>query len=574
MAKLRTEIHLRKDFSLRQASVLLHPHTAGAGLLSLYRQATELHSLSAFYALFAGKAQSLLQTGGWPGRNPLNAEETQAVDAWQRALDAVASLDLFGRKTTWPAFLQKLQTYLRSAELVPLYRDLPVQVTGVEEALGSPVDGSWFLHAEASTWPPQVTPNPLLPLALQRDFGMPGMDSRRDEDAAAARLEQLIRSTAGEVCLSVSGDQEQGAGRPSPVAERVLSAMGVGLITEALAVEPEHNGPQLETFMDITPLPALPVAEVPGGVSILTAQAQCGFRAWAEKRLFSTSLEDAAAGLSPRERGDQVHAVLQAFWAATGSQQALRTKHMTIGADGLSERDRLLQACIADECAIRPAEAWEDAYLSVQKQRLFRLLTAWLDYEEKRPPFEVVQLEHGIKNVPVGPLKLHMRVDRIDRVLAADDGAEELGTLLIDYKTGSKSNSPREWAGERPEQPQLPAYATAAMVSAELGALNGIAFASIRAGTDNMQLNGLAEPGLLPSQRQRGEASFTSQKEEWLQHLESLAQAFADGAATVAPKSFPSTCDTCGQRLLCRLDAATLLGTDVDGWDPSDPEAE
>ena len=248
---------------------------------------------------------------------------------------------------------------------------------------------------------------------------------------------------------------------------------------------------------------------------------------------------------------------------------------MTVGADGLSERDRLLQACVTSACATGPAEAWDDAYLSVQKQRLFRLLAAWLDYEEKRPPFEVVQLEQETKHVPVGPLRLHMRVDRIDRVLAAADStSEELGTLLIDYKTGNKANSPREWSGDRPEQPQLPAYATAAAVSAGLGALNGIAFASIRTGTGNMHLKGVAEPGLLPPAKQKDESSFSSQQEEWRHHLGALAQAFADGSVTVAPKTFPRTCDTCGQRLLCRLDAATLLEAEEDAWDLSSPEAE
>lgn len=573
--KLLTRAPLRKEVTLRQASALLYPHAASGVLADLHRQSAGLHSATAAFARFTTEAQSLLQTGGWPGREPLNPDETQAVEAWQRALDALSSLDLLGKKTSWSAFLQKLQTQLSSAELTPAYTDLPVQVTGVEEAMGSPVDALWFLHAEANTWPPQTALNPLLPLALQHEFGMPGVDSQRDEEAATARLEQMLHSTAGELRLSFGGSQEQDAGRPSPIAERVLSAIGVQVTTVADISEAEHAGPRLETFLDLTPLPALPESGVSGGVSILTAQAQCGFRAWAEKRLFLTPLEEADAGLSPRERGDQVHAVLQAFWTATGTQQALRSKRMAIGADGISERDRLLQACIADVCATKSAEAWDEAYLSVQKRRLFRLLAAWLDYEEQRPPFEVVQLEQETKDVPVGPLKLHMRVDRIDRVLAAaEDGSEELGTLLIDYKTGSRGNSPREWSGERPEQPQLPAYATAAMVSAELGALNGIAFAAVRTGTDKMQLHGLAEPGLLPSRQRRSETTFLSEKEEWRRHLEALAQAFADGIADVAPKTFPRTCDTCGQRLLCRLDAATLLEADGDASDPSDPEAE
>lgn len=571
---LQRKAPLRKELTLQRASELLRPHPVSQLLLTLHRQASGLQSSSA-YAEFAGRASALLQASGWPGSEMLDAEESQAVEAWQRALDAMASLDLFGQPTTWTAFLQSLQMQIASLTFVPGEYDLPVQVTGADETLDSPADALWFLHAEANTWPTHLAPNPLLPLSLQREFTMPGVDSQRDEDAAAARLQQLLHSAAGEIRLSCSGDADQDGGRPSPVAERVLSGMGISLTNVAQTSEPQDRSTYVETFFDTTPLPALPEADVAGGVSILTAQAQCGFRAWAEKRLFASPLEEADAGLSPRERGDQVHAVLQLFWAATGSQHALRAKRADIGADGLSERDRLLRACIATVCATGQAESWDEAYLSVQQQRLFRLVAAWLDYEESRPPFEVVQLEQETKSVPVGPLKLHMRVDRIDRVLAAADNTDdELGTLLIDYKTGSKAHSPRAWSGERPEQPQLPAYATAAAISAELGALNGIAFASVRPGTANMHLKGLAEPGLLPPGRQNNEISFSLQKEAWRHHLEGLAQAFADGSATVSPKTYPKTCDTCGQRLLCRLDAATLLEVDGDAWDIADPEAE
>ena len=52
---------------------------------------------------------------------------------------------------------------------------------------------------------------------------------------------------------------------------------------------------------------------------------------------------------------------------------------------------------------------------------------------------------------------------------------------------------------------------------------------------------------------------FAEQVEHWRNDLEELANAFARGDASVDPKNYPKTCDLCAQRILCRVDARTLL---------------
>lgn len=46
--------------------------------------------------------------------------------------------------------------------------------------------------------------------------------------------------------------------------------------------------------------------------------------------------------------------------------------------------------------------------------------------------------------------------------------------------------------------------------------------------------------------------------EEWRRVLEALAMAFYSGDARVEPKSYPTTCRHCAQRVLCRLDVSQL----------------
>jgi RecB family exonuclease len=192
--------------------------------------------------------------------------------------------------------------------------------------------------------------------------------------------------------------------------------------------------------------------------------------------------------------------------------------------------------------------AWDGAYLDMQRQRLHDLLRPWLELEMRRPAFEVKLSEKEFKDVAVGPLRLTVRVDRVD--------ASEGGEIIIDYKTGRAK--PSDWLTERPDAPQLPLYA----ILSEAPQLEAVAFAQVRAGKD-MGLHGFAtskdvlvKTAKLPP----GVANLEEQVEEWRRVLTKLAEDFYRGDTRVHPKNYPVTCKHCGQRLLCRLDAAALSG--------------
>ena len=125
--------------------------------------------------------------------------------------------------------------------------------------------------------------------------------------------------------------------------------------------------------------------------------------------------------------------------------------------------------------------------------------------------------------------------------------------MLLDYKTGSAV--PSEWLSDRPEAPQLPLYAVLAGESEDLG---GVAFALLRAG-DDLDLHGFSDsPSLLPSRSKMDFASLPEQVEDWRRILTGLAHAFAEDDPIADPKVYPRTCKYCAQRILCRLDPATL----------------
>ena len=275
---------------------------------------------------------------------------------------------------------------------------------------------------------------------------------------------------------------------------------------------------------------------------MLKLQAACGFLAFAELRLRATEPKGGTMGLDAGESGSLLHRVLQTFWREVKTQDRLR-------AMSLAERDEVLMravdAALPNRLQVR--DGWDRAYLWVQKQRLRSLLQQWLEQELRRGPFTVSDVERK-ELVTVGPLTLEVRVDRVDLV--------EDGVVLVDYKTGADVD-PKQWAGPRPDDPQLPLYT----LLAEAEELKGVAFAKVRAGREMKWHGYQAEEGILPLTRSKTNVrDIAGLAEEWRETLTRLAEDFAAGKADVSPKSFEMNCKRCAQRLLCRVDRVVADG--------------
>jgi RecB family exonuclease len=155
--------------------------------------------------------------------------------------------------------------------------------------------------------------------------------------------------------------------------------------------------------------------------------------------------------------------------------------------------------------------------------------------------------------ITVGGLSIETAVDRIDRLA---DGRK----LVIDYKTGDPSTiKASAWFGDRPDEPQLPLYATHAQ-----GDVAAVVFARVRRGQCSWE--GRARDGdIIPpikSFKESPEAcehsDWPALLEEWRSILENLALAFRSGDARVDPKHNPSTCNYCDIGPLCRIQELSL----------------
>jgi ATP-dependent helicase/nuclease subunit B len=545
--ELRKSLMLRPEISLTEVIAAIETSRRRGKLSrflgtlrSMRLVANRLRKMSqSTNAMWAEGMRELLDAAGWSLRSDENSIQFQTRRKWESVLDELSTLDFNGIPVEYSQALEDVERIARKTMFAPASHDAPVQVMGALEAAGSAFDAIWFMRAGELSWPLESRSNGLLPWTLQRDLGMPGTEVTSDNEHTR-RMTERIAGSAPVVVFSYASETEEGRQRPSPA----LAGLGLEKIhgTEFVSGIEAQEIITLEEIEDNAKLPFLPDRVIRGGAAVLQSQAACGFRAFAEYRLWASELESIDAGMDARESGTVVHDVLKRFWDEVKTQEQLRFMTM-------EERAETIKRCV-NEALKKPGEMiateWDEAYIEVQSDRLYRLLSWWLELELQRGmPFAVRLSEKEFRDVKVGPLRLNVRMDRVDEV--------EGGEVLIDYKTGAAS--PSDWLTERPDAPQLPLYA----ILSE-SRLKGVAFGLVRAG-EGRSLKGYAVGnGILPGRPARSPEATTleAQVERWRQVLISLAEEFYTGDARVQPKSYPKTCEYCAQRLICRLDVSSL----------------
>lgn len=499
---------------------------------------------------WAHRMQQVLLAAGWPGKREHSSIDFQRIDRWNELLESFATLDLFERPVSFAAFLADLEDGAADTLFAAENTGAPIQIVSPAETAGITAELLWFAHATEERWAARRSPSPLLPWSLQLEFEMPGVDPARDGDLHR-RLTRRVLSSATSVIVSYASVNGDGELRPAPVFDHLKHET-------VPPIAPEYEEDLLEQFVDSSVFPSLPDGLITGGVGVLKDQAACAFRAFAERRLFSSEPDGTTLGLDPRRRGDLLHTVLETFWNETKTQAKLL--ELRGSGDLASTLQNHIDAALQ---APGNTDAWNAAYLRLQSRRLHALLLRWFDLEAQRPAFRVLHTEHQVQNVAVGPLRFNLRVDRIDAVQTPDG---DTALALIDYKTGAASAT--GWLGPRPDEPQLPLYA----VAANLENVGAIAFASVRPGVKNLGLRSMPITTELffNNKQDKFPEQFERQMEEWYATVQRLAEEFAAGDARVGPKEYPSTCNFCGQRMLCRLNPELLAALGADDDTPSE----
>ena len=490
---------------------------------------------------WADGVRKVLEAVGWPAPG-LDTRETQAAQEFD---DCLRDFDLgveVGAIATWTTAVDALQRLAHNRLFAPQAPGhAPIQVLGRTESVGLTFDHLWLAGMHQGGWPPVPEPNPWLPLSVQRAAGVPGL-SLDQEVARAERMTTQWRNAAGHVIASVTTQSDRGgAQHPSPLVGDFEPVAVADVLHEPGLAAYGHpwakgRGIELVDYVDdlAPPLKLVAGETQPGGAAVLRDQSLCPFRAWARHRLDLREGTPRDRFPTESERGALVHRVL-----------AELCRRHPAGED-------LVQAEEAEIAAVvdltLPSADWPDAYRQRECARLTALVLEWLATEARRPPFVVTSVEEAAE-VDVGGLKLVLRIDRSDQVLAdpREDAKTTGGNVLIDFKTGPVTIN--HWRGPRPEDPQLPLYAVAAKTPVQ-----GVAFARVR--PQECRLNGVADPAAVAGRFATADdfdaASFEDLLGHWRETLTGLAEQFRAGDAAVDPLR-PTVCRRCHLHALCRV---------------------
>ncbi|HET7586670.1 MAG TPA: PD-(D/E)XK nuclease family protein [Gammaproteobacteria bacterium] len=486
--------------------------------------------------VWAEVIDAALSALGWPGDRGLDSSEKQTLDAFRNLLMDFARLDpVLDAPMDRAAALGLLRRMAAQRKFQPQQAGAPIQVLGVLEAAGLDFDRLWVTGLDDRRWPARPEPNPFIPLAVQREHGLPHATAER-ELAFAAAIGRRLFGAAPEVVASWPAREGDVVLRPSPLLE-------VGVRDSEFGVRDEgsldwrgqiHLAARLESLVDDRAPPLAPGAAIHGGTGLLKDQASCPFKAFARRRLAAEAPALPAPGLDPAVRGQLMHAALEALWQTVVDQATLA------GMDSASRAavvGRAVDAALEREAARRPATL-SPRLRELERARLADLLEQWLELELARSPFRVLARESDAE-LAVGGITLRFRIDRID---ALDGG----GQAVIDYKTGRIGGG--VWEGERPDEPQLPAYALARGDD-----VSAVLFASLRRGELAYRGVALDWEGIRPLYKGAETADPAELRREWRDTLEALASAFRDGHVAVDPKNGNGTCAHCDLGPLCRI---------------------
>jgi len=472
---------------------------------------------------------------GWPGERNLDSEEYQCITHWHEQLEKLSSLDSVVGECSKQFAFALLQQCVVNTIFQPETADSPIQVLGLLEAAGLNFDYLWIMDFNDDIWPLAPQPNPFIPLNSQKQLGMPHASAERELEFSK-RIFDTLKSGANDIVISYlkwDADKEL---RCSMLAEQIIE-VEVGDLNLG---ECKDYVDLLKGSFELTDIPdkAAPVSSpsnIRGGTSILSTQAQCPFKAFAEFRLKSKEFPEITIGLDSRDKGKLIHSVLEHMWNHLKTQKAL-----------LELRDDE-QVHLIDEALdmaffylTSKRKNVGERLIKLERQRIKTVISQWLKIEKNRIPFKVIECEKRVSTNIAG-LPVTIVKDRVDEVNG--------GRFLIDYKTGNTSIS--SWAGERLEQPQLPIY-----LLADNDICNGVAFGQVRRG--DCALKGISDdteiaPGIVSAEKVKVDLphSWLQIKERWTQQLDSLAGEFLNGIADVSPKS-PSSCRYCHLESLCR----------------------
>lgn len=527
---------------------------------TLRRQQKHSQNINA-WADFFTKQLSLL---AWPLEQKEEEMKQQAqhsvpqtnnflIFCWYQILAEYKQLNFLYRSLTLSQALTVLKQLIQNFKYNENRQEAPIQISSSNDASGLRYTHLWFLGLSDLQWPLSKYNNPFIPTSLQRKLNLPESSPKLIHEAAVETLSEFVSNTSQEVVLSYPRATANGELNPTPILLSLKTEIEIdhknihsgslqlhplSLEISALAAKTEP----IEILQEDSCITLPDFTDIKGGISLITDQSECPFKAFAVHRLKAPELSEFTYGIPQKDIGTTLHLVLEQLWSNLKHQSTLSV---------LSDNELQQTIQISCEAGIeylrkRHKYFMQTTYAELEKQRLIKLITKWIEQENLRDTFEVIAHEFQVQ-WQHADLKLNFKIDRVDKI--------KNGFALIDYKSGSvKADVSDE---ERPSNPQLLLYASALAQTNKFNPVNALLYAQVNIDSPSyhgVSLDADTYPKTEYSLQNKiaGDYSWNELKQHWQDVLSNIAQEFLDGYLAVDPKS-PKSCNYCHLSAFCRI---------------------
>jgi len=379
----------------------------------LQRARTLPEWLAALRALLQRSGQWALLQNDAAGEKLLAAlrlGEGATVD-WQALL---AEASWAGRRLSLSEFTQWVNQALEGASFTPVYpENEQVVILPLSQMLGRPFAAVVIPGCDEVRLNPSPEPPGLWSAAQRLALGLPA----RETLAAALRSawQQALQTPVVDLLWRESDDGGEPL-LPSPLLQALRLQAGHATAADPRLLREVSPAPLS------CPAPVAPMLDIPRlSASAYEDLRRCPYRFFALRQLGLKEAEELEGELGKRDFGLWLHAVLKTFHdelkASAAQETATRLALINAAADEVTQSMRL-----AEDEFLPFMAAWprvRDGYLD------------WLlKHEAAGARFDEAEAWHEL---PLGPLTLVGRIDRMDQVAASD--AAPAGVMVIDYKT-------------------------------------------------------------------------------------------------------------------------------------------
>jgi len=220
----------------------------------------------------------------------------------------------------------------------------------------------------------------LLPIGLQKEYGLPRTSALRELERA-----QLALNRFGHACEQMVYSYPQMLNDQPQLPCALIQSYPPLIMTLA---EIPDKPLQVKTYTDYFLHPPPSIASLSGGTALLANQAKCPFQAFATHRLKLKPVPEITDGLDPMERGILLHRVMEDLWSKLGSQATLMNM-------SIEQIDTYLHPIlnVAVKSAAQSCASFSSLAQEVEYQRLQTLVHASLIWEKQRTPFVIEAIE-------------------------------------------------------------------------------------------------------------------------------------------------------------------------------------